>query len=165
MSKQSRRRSGGKEAAGLVPGLKLYVVQRRSWRSGGEVFLREDDDGGVPVRAFTKRAHAKACRDDLERRARRELSPFWFLWGEVSERIEGGRRGLLRGLKALGVSPPPKETLKTDLIEQPWRDWWDSIAGTLTDEQRDGLWALLPHEGFYEVVRIELDTDEIPGKS
>jgi hypothetical protein len=159
MSKKKKAEAG---PPGLVPGAKLHVVQRRSWRAGWEQFRRGDnDEGGAAVRAFVKRKHAEALRDELEREARRELCPFHFLIGELSEDAFGGVAGFRKGLKALHVPVPPAKVLKTELGDNSaWVEWWDGINGELTAEQREGVWALFKWEGFYEVVATELDTPD-----
>jgi hypothetical protein len=161
MSEKSRRRAPGSNK--LVPGLKLFVVQRRSWRMRGEWFEREDKDGGVPERAFVDRAKAEAQCAELEAAARRVVSPIRFIYGDIEE---PAAKKLVAGLQKLGVPPPSAELLRGEMQEERWAEWWDGVSGELTDAQREGVWALLKRlffgKGalFYEVVETELDTDE-----
>src|SRR4051794_19492343 len=66
---------------------KLYVVQRLSWtvwdNDGMFCCSRRDNDEGVPLRAFRKRADAEAYQKELTRVARSEVSPFYFESGEL----------------------------------------------------------------------------------
>jgi hypothetical protein len=161
MSKKPQRKKE-KIDPRLTPGLKLHVVQRRSWREGWDYFHREEDDGGCPVRAFVDRAKAETLRDELEQQARRQVPLFRFIFGTPLILIEDeGKSAFCDKLMALGVPPPPPKTLAEDLEEESWKAWWDQISGDLTDAQREGLWDLLfpEDECFYDIVETELDND------
>src|SRR5262249_15267779 len=122
-------------------------------------FDREKHDGGVPVRAFVDRAKAEALRDELEREARRQTSPFHFLLADLEGL--GGAEAFCSALLELGAPAPPPEVLGDELPSEKWAAWWDGVSGDLTDEQREGVWALFKGHHFYEVEPAELDYQEL----
>src|SRR2546425_749942 len=130
----SKQRKPAPTAAKLAPGTKLYVVQRKSWRASGDHLLREEGDGGHPVRAFVGRKSAEALCEELERAARRQLSPFRFVNADLELAVKQGKMGFRAGLKKLGVPLPPAKILKVeDLFAPCWQEWWDSIVPDLTE--------------------------------
>lgn len=151
----------GKNPAGRARPKKLYLVQRLGWNvwedGGRPACSRDENDCGVPVRAFNGRQQAEAFCREQERQARRELSPFQFRHDFAEEEKER----LIAGLIELGLQPPTPQEFPSlaykGLIE--WRAWWDAVAPGLTDQQREGVWDLLEDIHFYEVAAINWEGD------
>jgi hypothetical protein len=135
---------------------KVHVVQRLGWRLGLGIFHREEEDGGVPVRAFRRKKQADALCAALEQQARRELSPFRFLCGELECMTGLTEEQFWQKLAELGI-PRPAQPLGNDVADNPaWQAWWDEVAGGLGPEQRQAIWDLLwPRPVFYGIVEGE----------
>jgi hypothetical protein len=145
------------------PGKGVFVVQRLSWTvmqdESGPVFYRNEGDQGTPLCCFRDRERAEAYCRELQRQARRELSPFRFIQElEFLEDLTSlSEKALCQGLRKLGLKPPTVRTFPTKWKTINWWAWWDAVAGDLSDAQREGIYELLDRLHFYEVVEAELD--------
>jgi hypothetical protein len=138
---------------------KVYLVQRKGWSFDDyqqEFDHDPDAGGGVPVRAFASRARAEACARNLERAARKEVSPFVF--GDLGYLSSLSLEEFCDFLRTLKVRPPPIESLERHPFAR-WREWWDEHAGGLSEGKRDAIWDMLDRLRFYEVVETELAED------
>jgi hypothetical protein len=142
---------------------RLYLVQRLGWNvweyHGRGQCTRDEEDHGVPVRAFTDKKSADALCDQLELECRRDLNPFQFEGGEMELLTSLDEEGFAAGLQALGLTPPTPKTfpyLNSDTLVDQAR-WWDATCESMTDVQRAGVWALLDKLKLYRVVQTELE--------
>jgi hypothetical protein len=147
---------------------RMYLVRRLGWKVYGykgypPTCFRDmlntptDDPRTTPVAAFTDRAAAEARARELERAARRLLSPFWS-GNAVRVRTSLTEEEFLARLKALGVPPAPVEQAKQG---QPpsrnWWAWWEPHAHDWPDDVFHAVWDLFDKLRFHDVVEVELE--------
>ncbi len=144
----------------------VFALVRRGWEEnyGDEWNFRRvetgDDDRilGRPIAVFTSRAAAEARKAELEREARGELNPFVFLGDEdylLEDVTSRTQEEFLAGLKKLypGVRLPRARKYG----ERDWIGWWEKLADSLTEEQRQAVWELFDRLEFYGIVTIEAE--------
>ena len=141
---------------------KLHLVERLAWCPLFQVGYRRgtcrqhESAHGVPVGAFVTRAEASKYATELMAEARRELNPFLFVCDELCGIVEGGEDDLLAALAQLDLPEPTHEMRSSVGIRYiDWPRWYDDLADTLTDEERDAIWALLDRVELYRVVEVE----------
>jgi hypothetical protein len=146
-----------------APVASLFLVQRLAWSVGVMPTSRQvhyehaDKDGGVAVAACASRERAEALAERLTAQARRELSPFWFMFPGALEDVSTLRAATwARYLKALGLKAPTKRSFP-DGDDVNWQGWFDCVAGGLSDEQRQGVWELCDRLKLYEVVEVAVE--------
>ena len=141
---------------------KLYLVQRLAWCTaynkelGRGVCQQHESPEGVPVRAFDTKAKAVKHAKQLTAEARQELNPFQFTYQDIEAIVEGDEDDLIAALAKHGL-PSPQQVAITSygshLID--WPRWYDDLADTLTDAERDAIWNLLDRLELYRVVEVE----------
>lgn len=140
----------------MLKGRKIYLVHRVGWYldyNGG--FSKTDEEFTIPVRGFDTRIEAETCCRELEAKVRQEVSPFRFS-DDLNLVTRLGETEFFEQLTALNISLPTKK-------QSPYgeyiilSDWWENIVGTLTDEQREGVWDLLDLLTFYTVAETTLE--------
>ena len=70
--------------------------------------------------------------------------------------MDGGERELMIAVGKLDILQPTKRfhtTYSGDILD--WPRWYDDIADTLTDTERDTIWNLLDRLELYRVVEVE----------
>ena len=125
----------------------VFTVQRLQQFSN-------DDDGfspGEPERVFGTRAAAEAFAAARGREARAFTNPF--AADDPRTLCTGGEKAFRKRLKELGVTAPAKTK---DYWDTDWAAWWDATVGTLTEAQRDQLWAAIDQFNLYAVAETEL---------
>jgi hypothetical protein len=140
----------------------IYLVVRRTWFNSGCVFEGYDHgEGGTPVASFSRREDADALRDQLERETRAQVAVPFRLGEEYSDLSSLADEEFCARVQALGLTPPEAHhPYDESYTRRYWAAWYDALAGTLTSEQKAGLWALLDHVRCYQVTEIELDEEE-----
>ena len=136
-------------------GAKVWLVERvafRAWDFNGLHFSRCSSDEGdsfTPVRAFTDKAAAEACRDALEAEGRATFSPALFASFSLP-------RGIAERIKSLGFKKPNLGKEGSDQAEE-FRKWWAAHAGKITPEQQAALWELFTDVKLYQVTSQTLE--------
>jgi hypothetical protein len=116
----------------------------------------------VPLRAFPDRDSGEAYRRDLDRLARRWLSPFQLFHGQmdVMRRTE---EEICQAISVLGLPAPlPVPGSPSDASITQRRDlagWWDQHVARMTEEQFDAVWALCDRVRLYTVAEVALDAE------
>lgn len=141
---------------------KLYLVQRLAWRpvvrydDGRAVTEQHESAEGVPVRAFETKAEATKYAKHLTAEARRELNPFQFTYCDLERLTGASDKELIRAVEKAGL-PAPAERVEprwgSESID--WLRWYDDLADTLIDAERDAIWDLLDRLELYRVVDVE----------
>jgi hypothetical protein len=133
----------------------VYLVERaayRAWDYDGVKYTRCSCDQGesyTPVRAFTDKAAAQACRDALEAEARAALPPALFASYSMPA-------GLAERIESLGL-PAPKLGKEGYKQAEEFRKWWAAHAGQITPEQQAALWELFADVTLYRVSSQKLE--------
>jgi hypothetical protein len=120
-----------------------WPVHNRGWPDPSEM---------VPLRLFDRREQAEEHCRVLKRAAQAFLNPFALLGPYLRlDLLTSLRDEVLRDqILLLGLMPPVEEW-------PDWAAWWRQTASLMTEEQRDGLWALLDKARLYEVTAVELE--------
>ena len=142
---------------------KLYLVQRLSWCTAEADDLQRGvaenhvESEGVPILAFTRKAAASARVKHLTADARRELNPFQFMYNDVESIMDGDEEALMLALGKMDLPPAILKRRRTEYSSEiiDWPAWYDDIADTLTDAERDAIWNLLDRLELYRVVEVE----------
>jgi hypothetical protein len=130
-------------------GAKVWLVERvafRAWDFRGLHFSRCSTDQGdslTPVRAFTDRAAAEACRDALEAEERAAFSPALFAADSLPN-------GLAERIRSLGFEPPKLGKEGYNQADE-FRKWWAAHAAEIAPEQQAALWELFGDVKLYQV--------------
>ena len=141
---------------------KLYLVQRLAWCTshnedlGRGVCQQHESPEGVPVRAFDTKAKATKYAKELTAEARRELNPFQFTYQDIETLMDGNEDDLIVALAEKDL-PPPRHVASTSYGSHiiDWPRWYDDLADTLTDTEREAIWDLLDRLELYRVVEVE----------
>ena len=146
----------------VVPRKKtLYVVQRVAWcplpneNLGRGVCEQCRSAEGFPVRAFETNARATNYVKHLTREARRVLNPFQFTYHHVTELMDADEKHLISTIAELGLPLPTPASHKWSVEFIDWPAWYDDLADTLTNEERDTVWQHLDRLELYRVVEVE----------
>jgi len=116
----------------------------------GEFTIEDDQEQGwVPVKAFTDRAKAEEYCRMVEGRERAVKNPFE--WGtELKDWTTFDAPRFRDWLLDAGIEPPKKKNSKA----ADWQAWWEKGAPKLTDLQRAKVWEALNKVRYYEVVEL-----------
>jgi hypothetical protein len=133
----------------------IYMVQRRPCQApdGWIRFEEAREPYGVPVAAFRERSLADEYRLEMERVARRDLSPFEL--GPIHDLTSLSEVHLADRILALGLRPP--NVKERERYHGYWARWWDRTAGRLTEEQREAIWNLMDRLSLYFVLPLDLE--------
>jgi hypothetical protein len=130
---------------------KLQVVVRNIWTHDARKYgPNEMEDGPcwAFVGGFGSKAAAERFRKEQEAAARALLRP-----GQVECSVPDD---FAERVKKIGLVPPAALEDDDDGIAGSLLDWWDSLGGTPTAEQRARVWGLLHDVAFFDVVETEL---------
>jgi hypothetical protein len=125
---------------------------------GRGVCQQHESPEGVPVRAFDTKAKAAKYARDLTEEAKRELNPFQFTYQDVDLLMkgDGDELALIAALEKQKL-PSPQHVARTSYGSHniDWPRWYDEIADSLTDAEREAIWNLLDRLELYRVVEVE----------
>jgi hypothetical protein len=134
----------------------LYLVVRNIWLHGTRSYGRNPMEGGPAwafVRGFASRSAADSYCDQQEAHARQILPP-----GLVECSL---KKGFAKKVGRLGLPQPTGlETLEDEELQAALLDWWASLHGTATPEQRASVWALLKCEPFFDLVMVPVGAQQ-----
>jgi hypothetical protein len=147
-----------------------YLLQRPAFDPEGPFctdHIGDLTEGVVPLGLYPTREQAEAARQRCEAEARRLVSPFAFPPPHYSllhlTRLSYAQ--LKKATRRLGLDPAvrPKGTIVrpqlgvTEYWPELWLRWWDERVDAMTDEQREGVWALLDRLRLCSVEEVTLE--------
>jgi hypothetical protein len=140
----------------------IYLVVRRTWFDRACVFEGyEYGEGGTPVASFSRREDAAALRDQLERETRAQVAVPFRLGEDIPALSSLAEEEFCVRVQGLGLTPPKAHhPFYESYTCRYWAAWYDALAGSLTSEQKAGLWALLDRVRSYQVTEIELNEED-----
>lgn len=117
-----------------------HVVSRLNWRESVGVWCRLPGD--TRVASFVAADDAAADRATREQAARERLNPFrcGTAWHERTAMPEPVFRDYLQDAD---IAPPEDG--------EPWAEWWEATAPTLTPDQKSRVWEGLTGLRFYTI--------------
>jgi hypothetical protein len=130
---------------------RVQIVVRNIWMHDFRRYGRNEMEAGpcwAFVRGFGSKAAAEKFRRQQETITRAVLRPGQVdcsLPDDFTDRVE-----------KIGLVPPDALKDDDDGIGNSLLDWWDSLGGSPTAEQRAKVWDLLGGVGFFEILETEL---------
>jgi hypothetical protein len=140
---------------------RVHVVVRNIWLHDSRRYGCNDMEAGpcwAFVRGFGTQEAAEQFRQQQEAATRAVLRP-----GQVNCSIP---EDFTERVKEIGLVPPAElhpglhrgEGRASEKLGSRVLDWWDSLGGKATAEQRAQVWGLLGDVSFFDVVETDLES-------
>jgi hypothetical protein len=151
-------------------GSAAYLLQRPAFEPEGGICTNGNGDpteGVVPLALYATTEAAESARRSREQAARLLVSPFAFppphyslfditklSFEQLKARV--ARLGLPLPVRPKGTPVRP-ELGVTEYWPELWLAWWEEHVDAMSDEQREGLWALLDRLKLFTVAGVKVE--------